>query len=87
MEDREKHFTGSTLTEIFDELDDIAMVLDNGLAMLAVLEGAGGNDIDSKDMSRTLSILYDHLYGPPMDLHSLVQVGMNLLAGPRVNTI
>ena len=45
MKDREKHFTGSTLTEIFDELDDIAMVLDNGLAMLAVLEGTGGNDI------------------------------------------
>ena len=87
MKDREKHFTGSTLTEIFDELDDIAMVLGNGLAMLAVLEGTGGNDIDSKDMSRTLSILYDHLYGPSMDLHSLVQVGMNLLAGPRVNTI
>lgn len=86
MKDREKHFTGSTLMEIFDELDEIAMVLDNGLSMLAVLEGTEGKDIDSKDMSRALSILYDHLYGPSMDLHSLVQVGMDLLACPRVKT-
>ena len=87
MEERKKRFTGSTLPEIFRELDDIGLMLDDGLSMLLVLEGASQSDTGSEEMSRTLSILYDHLYGPSMDLHSLVQVGMYLLAGPRVNTI
>lgn len=83
MERREKHFTGSTLTDIFEELDDITLVLDNGLALLAVLEGAGGRDVDSRDMSRALGVLYDHLHGPALDLHSLVQVGLDLLASTK----
>ena len=81
MKDREKSFTGSTLPEIFQELDTIGMLLDDGLAMLLILEATDGSDLGSEEMSRTLSVLYDHLYGPTMDLHSLVQAGMDLLAG------
>lgn len=80
MKDREKSYTGSTLSEIFRELDDIGLALDDGLAMLLVLECTSGSDIGSEEMSRTLSVLYDHLYGPSLDLHSLVQIGMDLLA-------
>lgn len=80
MKDREKSYTGSTLSEIFRELDDIGLALDDGLAMLLVLECTSGSDIGSDEMSRTLSVLYDHLYGPSLDLHSLVQIGMDLLA-------
>ena len=82
MEEQKKHFTGSTLSEIFRELDEISLALDDGLAMLLVLEGTSGSDLSSEEMSRTLSVLYDHLYGPSLDLHSLVQAGMNLLASP-----
>lgn len=80
MKDREKSCTGSTLSEIFRKLDDIGLALDDGLAMLLVLECTSGSDIGSEEMSRTLSVLYDHLYGPSLDLHSLVQIGMDLLA-------
>lgn len=80
MKDREKSYTGSTLSEIFRKLDDIGLALDDGLAMLLVLECTSGSDIGSEEMSRTLSVLYDHLYGPSLDLHSLVQIGMDLLA-------
>ena len=83
MEEREKRYTGSTLPEIFRKLDDIGMLLDNGLAMLLVLEETGRSDLGSEEMSRTLSVLYDHLYGPSMDLHDLVQAGLDLLAGSR----
>lgn len=83
MEEREKRYTGSTLPEIFRELDDIGMLLDDGLAMLLVLEETGRSDLGSEEMSRTLSVLYDHLYGPSIDLHGLVQAGLDLLAGPR----
>lgn len=83
MEEREKRYTGSTLPEIFRKLDDIGMLLDNGLAMLLVLEETGRSDLGSEEMSRTLSVLYDHLYGPSMDLHSLVQAGLDLLAGSK----
>ena len=82
MEEQKKHFTGSTLSEIFRELDEISLALDDGLAMLLVLEGISGSDLSSEEMGRTLSVLYDHLYGPSLDLHSLVQAGMNLLASP-----
>lgn len=82
MEEQKKYFTGSTLSEIFRELDEISLALDDGLAMLLVLEGITGSDLSSEEMSRTLSILYGHLYGPSLDLHSLVQAGMNLLASP-----
>lgn len=83
MEERKKRFTGSTLPEIFRELDDIGLMLDDGLSMLLVLEGASQSDTGSEEMSRTLSILYHYLCTPAMDLHSLVQAGMDLLAGAK----
>ncbi len=70
---------GCSLTDIFDELEEIAQAMDRGLALLAVVEEAGRHETDRRDICSALAVLRDYLYAPARDLGSLAKAGRLLL--------
>lgn len=79
MDNKEVRYTGSTLREIFDELEETVYTLEEGLSVLTVLEEACHHDTDSKDICGTLGVLYDHLHFPILNLKTLQSAGRQLI--------
>lgn len=79
MDNKEVLYTGSTLRDIFDELEETVYTLEEGLSVLTVLEEACHHDADSKDICGTLGVLYNHLYSPILNLKTLQSAGRHLI--------